>query len=861
MKNYLRMLAGPLLVLAVVAGAFWLLHDELREYKLQDFLDSLAKIPASALWAAIGLTCLNYVILIGYDLLGVTYLGQTMHWARVAFGSFLGCAVGNNLGNLLGGSTVRYRLYSAWGLTAIDIVRLVLVLSVTFWIGLFAIAGLMFIWRPVNIPGALHLPLSTTQPLGIVLSGLALSYLFLCAASPRGWKFGRWEFSPPPIGLSMLQYVVATMDLMVAASVLYVLLPPSVDVGYWSFLTVYLLGLIATLVTQVPGGIGVLELLIVVLLNPSDHRGVMAALMAFRAIYFLFPLVIGLFMLGLHEVAVHQGRARDAFSDLGRWAPIVAPRLLTLFVFLAGVMLLFAGATPSQPGRWLVLHHLVPVAVVEMSEILGSITGVLLLVLTRGLQRRTEVAYFYSCALLSLGSVLLILQGAHYATAVALAVVLVVFIPARPYFFRRGVRLSERVSVSWLVAVIGAVGCTVWLFVFEFRHVQYRHDLWWQFELDGTAARSLRATFAAVVVSLTLLAFRVLRIDEPVPGLPTHDDLLDANRIASESKRAISHLVAVGDKRLMFNRQRDGFVMFGLKGNSSIAMGDPVGPDPSIRELAWEFWELCDVSGRRTVFYQVGEETLPLYVELGLAIIQIGEEARVFLPEFNLAAPDQMELSTSCRRLKDAGCSFEIVDALSVARILPELRHISDAWLTDKGAVEKRFSVGYFQDDYLQQNPVAVARQGKRIVAFANVWQSAHHEELSIDLLRYPPDAPDGIMEFLVAELMYWGRNNGFCWFNLGLAPPSDVETHPHAPLWNELADVVFRHTEHFFTFEGLREYKQKFRPQWSARYLACPGDLTLPVVLADVASLIAGGTRREVTAARHGLRRMSREA
>ena len=152
MKNYVRILAGPLLVLTVVAGALWLLHYELREYELQDFLDSLARIPASVLWSAVGLTCLNYVILIGYDLLGVTYLGQKMHWAKVAFGSFLGCAVGNNLGNLLGGSTVRYRLYSAWGLTAVDIVRMVLILSVTFWIGLFAISGVMFIWRPVGIP-------------------------------------------------------------------------------------------------------------------------------------------------------------------------------------------------------------------------------------------------------------------------------------------------------------------------------------------------------------------------------------------------------------------------------------------------------------------------------------------------------------------------------------------------------------------------------------------------------------------------------------------------------------------------------------------------------------------------------------
>ena len=292
-----------------------------------------------------------------------------------------------------------------------------------------------------------------------------------------------------------------------------------------------------------------------------------------------------------------------------------------------------------------------------------------------------------------LGPLLLVLQGAHVALAVGLAVVLVVFIPARPYFFRRGVRLTEWVSASWIVAVVGALGCTIWLFLFAFKYTQYQHELWWQFALDATAARSLRATFAAVVISLLLLAIRILRVHEPIPGVATKDELQDAERIVNRSRRAASHLAMVGDKRFLFNQQRDGFVMFGLEGNSCVAMGDPICPASSVRELAWEFWELCDVSGRRTVFYQVDEDNLPLYVELGLAVVKIGEEARVFLPDFEMEGRDDDDLQRAMQQvprrgvlLRDRGSDVGSVDPAGVA--------------TDLGCLagrEKHFGEGLFR--------------------------------------------------------------------------------------------------------------------------------------------------------------------
>ena len=133
-------------------------------------------------------------------------------------------------------------------------------------------------------------------------------------------------------------------------------------------------------------------------------------------------------------------------------------------------------------------------------------------------------------------------------------------------------------------------------------------------------------------------------------------------------------------------------------------------------------------------------------------------------------------------------------------------------------------------------------RREGRIVAFANIWRGGDRDEISIDLMRHRPEVESIVMDFLFIELMLLGKADGFKWFNIGMAPLSGLENRALAPLWSRLGSMVFRHGEHFYNFQGLRQYKEKFDPVWSPRYLAAPAGLTLPRVLADVAALIAGG-------------------
>jgi len=285
-----------------------------------------------------------------------------------------------------------------------------------------------------------------------------------------------------------------------------------------------------------------------------------------------------------------------------------------------------------------------------------------------------------------------------------------------------------------------------------------------------------------------------------------------------------------------------GFIMYGIEGRSWIALGDPVGSAVEQEELAWGFREAAYRHGGRPVFYEVSREQLPLYVDLGLTLLKLGEEGRVKLAGFSLEGRERAKLRQPVRMCEKTGCRFAILPATEVENLLPRLRVVSDAWLAMKRTREKGFSLGRFDARYLSNFPMAVVWRGDEIIAFANVLAAGAGEEISIDLMRHLPDAPNGIMDYLFAQLMLWGAAQGYRWFSLGMAPMSGFEARALAPAWQRIGAMLYRHGEHFYNFRGLRRYKEKFQPQWEPRYLAAPGGLALPGVLTNVAALISGG-------------------
>jgi phosphatidylglycerol lysyltransferase len=468
-----------------------------------------------------------------------------------------------------------------------------------------------------------------------------------------------------------------------------------------------------------------------------------------------------------------------------------------------------------------------------------------LLFISNGVFRRLRFAYYAATLTLATGIAASLLKGVDYEEAVFLGALLAVLVVSRPAFDRRANFWEARFSPGWFASVVAVVGASIWLGFFAFRHVDYSGDLWWRFALDADAPRFLRASVGATVA---ILAFGVIRLMRPAPpenAPPTDEELADAAALLERQPRTQPFMVYLRDKSLLFTPGREAFLMYGVQGRTWVALGDPVGDPACTMQLIRQFFGRCDDFGGTPVFYQVSKDKLHQYADFGLTFAKLGEEAFVPLDRFSLEGAENKPFRLVLNRFGRSGLAFRIIPMDEVPAVLAQAREVSDDWLAHKAAAEKGFSLGFFDEAYVQRFPLAVIEDGGRIEAFATLWPGHGGEELSIDLMRYRSTAPKNVMEVLLLQLMLWGKENGYRRFNLGMAPLSGLEMSAVAPVWTRMGNWLFERGGALYNFQGLRTYKEKFHPQWEPRYLAYPGGLNLPRIMADVSALIAGGYRR----------------
>jgi phosphatidylglycerol lysyltransferase len=845
---------GPLVILVLLIVALFVLHGELRAYHYRDITRAIFALQRSNVFLALLFTFIAYALLPAYDAIALAYVGKPLRFHRVAFSSFISYGLSQTLGfPLVTGSSVRYRFWSAWGLSTSEIAQAVSFVGATFVLGMLFLSGAVFLLEPATTMELLGLPYGVLRPTGALLLAIVAAYIGWSAAQRRPLRIGGWEFPIPSLRTTTVQLCVATLDWTAAGAVLYALLPPGHGLGFLPFLGAFLLAQFAGQISHIPGGLGIFETLMVLLLKPYLPAGsTIAALLAFRAIYYLLPFALSLLMLATYEALRQRERvalvATTAGTFAARWTSWILPQALSATTFIAGVVLLISGATPSVHGRLTALDRVLPLGVIEFSHFAGSIAGAGLIVLAWGIARRLDAAYGLTVTLLVVGIAASLLKGLDYEEALILSVVLAIVAPSHRAFYRKAAITSEPIAPSWIVAVIVVAGATIWIGFFSYKHVDFSNELWLRFTTHGDAPRFLRAT-AGVIAALGIFALmRMMRHAEAEPALPTNDELERARVIIRKSSETAANLVFLGDKALLFSPSGNAFLMYGVEGRSWVALGDPIGPEDEVTELAWHFREEADRHGAWPVFYEVGTDRLPLYIDLGLTLLKLGEAAVVPLDTFSLAGSKRKGLRRTITEVSRCGATFCVLQPEDATAVLPELKLVSDSWLDEKHTREKGFSLGRFDENYIRRFPVGVVRIGGSIVAFANLLASGDGTEISLDLMRYSPASPAGVMEYLFIELLQWGKQQGYNRFNLGMAPLSGLQNRTLAPLWNRAGALLYRHGEHFYNFRGLRQYKDKFDPLWEPRYLASPGGLALPRVLANTAALISGGLRGVVS-------------
>ncbi len=814
--------------------AFRALHHEIS---YADILVAIRETPASALWFAVAATACSYLTLTGYDASSLKFVGAKVPAHLIAATSFAAYALGNTVGlGVLTGGAVRYRMYAAAGVEPAKIARAIAFNAVAFGFGLTVVGAVGLLWGADDAARVLHLPRQLLEMIASTIIGLAALFVVFCAMKREFTVRNRWRILLPTWQLAVQQLVISAIDIVAAAAVLWFLLPAS-SIGFASFTGFYALALALGVASHVPGGLGVFEAVMLLAVGGQVPTEALAgALVLYRGIYFLLPLALAIVLLVFFEL--RSGVAAPFARAAGRLSPL----FLAALTAIGGMLLLASGVTPASREAQELLSLHVPLPLVEASHFLGSVAGLLLLFVARGLLYRLDAAWWAATGLAAALMLLALPKGIAVAELVVFGFLLLVLLLTRREFDRRASLFSQTYSTGWWLAAGSLLAASVWMLFFAYRDVAYAHELWWQFEFDGHAPRSLRAIMGIVLLGLGVGAWQLFRPASGQVNAPTAEETLQASTIVREQGIAEASLALLGDKRFLFSDSGQSFIMFGKRRRSWVALFDPVGRPREWSELIWQFIELAERQGGRAAFYQVRPQSLPLYLDAGLRAYKLGEYAYLNLAEFSLKGNRRANLRAGHNRGEREGLELAIVPPESAGPLLPELAAVSTSWLTVHQAREKGFSLGAFEPDYVCRNEIAVVRQGSRIVAFATLMHTGRREEVSIDLMRHVPDSPPGTMDFLFSKVILHYQAQGYQRFGLGMAPLAGMATHRLAPRWHRLGRLLFARGENFYNFRGLRAFKEKFDPEWEARYLVAPGGLMPLIMLADIAALIAEG-------------------
>lgn len=820
--------------------------DVASKLDYREMMRALRGMSAASLALSVGATALSLAALVARDACALRYVAGAASPAAVVLAGFCGSALGNAAGlGALTAAAVRYRIYGAVGVKSEDIARLLLFVLGGFVLGLASVGAIATLLEAD--PVAAMLGWSAT-PLRIVASATLASVASLFIFGLRGEaRIGGVKVALPTRTAAAAQLALTSVRLFGAAMALWALLPPT-QVSFSAFVAIFSAATALGAVSHLPGGVGVFELVVLwAFRGRISSDAVAAALVAYRGVYYVLPLVLSSVLFAAFELRSAVGRPLTSADDrLARAATRLTPTFISALAFATGAMLIVSGATPTFGGRLAELSQHVPLWVVEASSFLGSVIGVVFLFVAHGLIDRRDGAWRLALALSLTSLVFSLFKGLAFGEAAFLVFFSGLLLATRQQFNRPTSMFDQPFTWGWTSAVGAILVASFGILWLAFHNAETGlHALWWQFEFDAQAPRALRAVLGASVVAVAFGMRQLLRAPAGLAQPPTALELERAGKILDAHSRGDAMMAYMGDKSLFFSRSGRTFLMFGKWGRSWIALFDPIGPREDWSELIDRFIRVSRDHGGRASFYQVRPENLPIYLDAGFTAMKLGEEAVIDLPGFQLKGGVSAHLRYALKRGDRDGLQFELLSPEQAPSRLGDLTEISDRWMDARRGEEKGFSVAAFEANYLSRQHVGLLTEKGHPVGFASVMTTIASEEVTLGLMRSAAANSPVAMEFLFTRLILALRDVGYARFSLGVVPLAGLRRAPLASRWHHIAALIWKHGDRFYNFQGLRIFKNKFNPRWEPRYFVAGGALGPFVALADAAALINAGSTR----------------
>jgi len=303
---------GVVLSLVIITVAVVVLYHILRELDVDEVIDAIEATDWRTLVLAGLFVAAGYMTLTFYDLFALRTIGRfEVPYRMAALGSFTSYAVGHNVGaSVFSGGAVRYRIYSAWGLSVIEVTKICFVAGLTFWLGNAAMLGLGVLGAPQQASDIDQLPIWLNRVLAVVVLGLLAAYIAWVWVKPRVIGRDGWQVALPGGPLTLIQILIGILDLSFCALAMYMLVPDEPHLGFLPVAVIFVTATLLGFASHAPGGLGVFDATMMVALWQFDKEDLLAGLLLFRLLYYIIPFALSLLILGTREFL--YGRARRA---------------------------------------------------------------------------------------------------------------------------------------------------------------------------------------------------------------------------------------------------------------------------------------------------------------------------------------------------------------------------------------------------------------------------------------------------------------------------------------------------------------------------------------------------------------------
>jgi phosphatidylglycerol lysyltransferase len=530
---------------------------------------------------------------------------------------------------------------------------------------------------------------------------------------------------------------------------------------------------------------------------------------------------------------------------------------LSLVVLGSGLVNLFSVVSPALPERSAILHEIFPLVFIHLSRFLTLLTGFTLVILSVNIYKRKKRAFQITMLLSFLSIIFYLIKGLDYEEA-ALSVVLIILL----WLSRKIFTVESSIpSIGWgflqlSIALMMALAYGIAGFWF----LDTR-----EFGINFTIGESVKQTFSFLslvgdsgivprtrharwfleslnIMTVMAMAYALFAVFRPV--VYRFKILPDERKLAEDitsryGRSALDFFKYWPDKTFYFSESRQCYIAFRVGGGIALALGDPVGPEAEIESTIRGFVEFCLNNDWRIAFHQTLPDFLPIYKKLGFRKLKIGDDAIVDLPNFTLEGKDAKKLRHITNQLEKQGFSFTRYDPPISSGVMQQLKQISDGWLRIPGRRERTFTLGFFDPEYIRSTPIyAAADPTGRILAFMNSIPSYCKGEATIDLMRYMPEAPPGIMDFLFIKLLFAKKAEGYLRFSLGMAPMAGFREHEVASAEERAVHYFMQQLNFLFSYQGLLHYKSKFAAIWEPRYIIYRNVLHLPRIARAIAEV-----------------------